>query len=209
MKTLFCLLIAATLSFASHAQQGIRHDAVKSLPDIVVYDLNGKPFQLRELAKNKVLFIDNWFIPCPQCFAEMRMLHQLYAKYAGNDKVCFITISATDPAIVRKFIAKDSSLAKYVNSYQYFSGLSYFKLPVYFFAGCDAKVLIPGKIQHWIPPADRSHCPDNIFHFSGYPTILIFDKNGSAIFEQSGYDGNEQANMARIENIIGPASAAK
>jgi thiol-disulfide isomerase/thioredoxin len=205
----FTILITC-LSLTVNAQSNeINESDIKSLPDLTVYDLNGKRVQLRELAKKKVLFIDNWFIPCLQCFMEMPMLHKLYAEYANNDKICFITISRTDARIIKKFIAKDSSLAKYVNAYHYFSNLDYFKLPVYFLAGCNAKLEIGGKMQRATQPDNPLACPDNVFNFSGYPTVLIFDKNGKLIFKQSGFDGNESANRTRIENIIGPAITAR
>ena len=137
------------------------------------------------------------------------MLHKLYAEYANNDKVCFITISRTDPGVIKQFIAKDSSLAKYVNAYRYFSNLDYFKLPVYFFAGCNAKLEIEGKMQHATQPDNPLACADNIFKFSGYPTVLIFDKLGKLIFEKSGYDGKEDVFTAEIENAIKPALAAR
>jgi hypothetical protein len=44
------------------------------------------------------------FIPCPPCFAEMGVLHKIYAEYAGNKDFCFITICMTDSAQVKAFI---------------------------------------------------------------------------------------------------------
>jgi thiol-disulfide isomerase/thioredoxin len=211
MKKRYCLFTALLIAwtFTACAQiSGVKKPDITSLPDIDVYDLNGKHTTLKQLGKNKVLFIDNWFIPCPPCFIEMKMLHKLYAKYAGNKDFCFITISRTDSSVVRKFIAKDSSMTKYVNTYQYFSQLDYFKLPVYFISGCNAKVEMAGKQLHALNPDDPTECPDYIFRFSGYPTVLIFDKKGKLILKKSGYDGNEDTNTADIENVINPALAA-
>src|SRR5581483_7783572 len=120
MKTLFYLLTAISLSFTARAQsaQSKNVDA-KSLLNVEVYDLTGKHVRLAGLARHKVLFIDNWFIPCPPCFLEMKLLHTLYDEYARNPNVCFITISRTDSSVVRKFIAGDASLKKYTDSYHY------------------------------------------------------------------------------------------
>lgn len=196
------------LSFNTNAQiNGVKKPDIKSIPDVDVYDLNGNHISLKQLAKNKVLFIDNWFIPCPPCFIEMKMLHKLYEKYADNKDFCFITISRTDSSIVRKFIEKDASMAKYVSSYQFFSQLKDFKLPVYFMPGCDAKVTLGGKTLHWVESNNPVKCPDDVLHFSAYPTVMIFDKKGGLIFKKTGYDGNDAAAMTEIEKIINPALA--
>jgi thiol-disulfide isomerase/thioredoxin len=211
MKKTFCLFTALFLlsGFTVFAQIiGVKKPDIKSLPDIDVYDLNGKHISLKELAKNKVIFIDNWFIPCPQCFIEMNILHKLYTKYAGNKDFCFVTISRTDSGVVKKFIAHDPSMQKYVNSYQFFSRLDYFKLPVYFIPGCNAKVVMAGKSMHDLQPDDPTKCSDDVFTFSGYPTVLVFDKQGNVIFKKTGYDGKDVPNMAEIENVIRPALAA-
>src|ERR1700744_3315622 len=91
-----------------------------NLPDVVVYAINGVPTTLHQLAKNKVLFIDCWFIPCPPCFAEMGVLHKVYAEYAGNKDFCFITICMTDSGQVKAFIRQDTVMNAYVSQYQWF-----------------------------------------------------------------------------------------
>lgn len=212
MRKIICLTATFLLflTFNANSQiSGVKKPEIKSVPDADVYDLNGVHTSLKQLAKNKVLFIDNWFIPCPQCFIEMKMLHELYAKYADSKDFCFITISRTDSSIVRKFIAKDSSMAKYFSSYQFFSKLDDFRLPVYFMPNCNAKVVIPGKMLHDIQPDNPAKCPDDVLTFPAYPTIMIFDKKGNLIFKKTGYDGRHAEAMAEIEKIINPALAAK
>lgn len=208
-KSSYFILLVSMLFCASmgRAQNNNgKKQQLKYLPDIDVY---GKHTTLKQLAKNKVLFIDSWFIPCPPCFMEMGMLHKLYAKYLNNKDFCFITLCRTDSGVVKKFIAQDTSMTKYVKSFQYFSNLSDFKLPVYFIAGCDSKVNHVGNQSESFPPSDKTKCPDAQFGFVGYPTVIIFNKNGESIFQKTGYDGNEKANTADIEDTIKPALAAK
>lgn len=195
------------LRFVSAQVYGPKKAPLDSAPDIELLDINGKVVKLKELAKGKVLFIDNWFIPCPPCFFEMKMLHDLYAKYKGNKNFCFITISRTDRELVKKFIAKDPSLKKYTDQYEYFSTLSSFSLPVYFLPGCDAKLELQGTNVHGLNPSDPLKCADNIFGFGGYPTVVVFNKQGKLIFNKTGYDGNHDAAVAEIENVIRPALA--
>ncbi|RFZ95344.1 TlpA family protein disulfide reductase [Mucilaginibacter conchicola] len=204
------LLFLLFATFTAKAQTASsKKTPITTIPDIDLLDINGKAVKLRDLAKNKVLFIDNWFIPCPPCFIEMKMLHDLQAKYAGNKDFCFITISRTDREIVKKFIAKDPSLKKYVDQYQYFSTLDHFKLPVYFLPGCDAKVELGGKTVHGLQPDNPAKCADNVFGFEGFPAAFIFDKQGKLIYNEIGYDGKHEAAMAKIEEVLKPALAAK
>jgi thiol-disulfide isomerase/thioredoxin len=90
MKVINCSLFAflILLGCIVHAQT----KTITSVPDIDVYDINGKHTTLKQLGQNKVLFIDCWFVPCPPCFREMGMLHKLYAKYEDNKNFCFITL---------------------------------------------------------------------------------------------------------------------
>jgi thiol-disulfide isomerase/thioredoxin len=173
------------------------------LPNIQLYDLHGKHTTLGALGKNKVTFIDNWFIPCPPCFREMGMLHKLYFKYKGNPNVNFITICRTDTSIVKKFLAKDKSLATIQGWYEDGSGRKDFKLPVYFIPGCNMKIYTGTALAKYTPD-DKTQCPDVKFDFHGYPTILIYDKRGKLIFKRTGFGLNEDPNvyMAKLEAMI-------
>ncbi|WPU95167.1 redoxin family protein [Mucilaginibacter sabulilitoris] len=208
----YCSILICILFWASvgRAQNSItKKQQLKYLPDIDVYDIHGKHTTLKQLGKNKVLFIDSWFIPCPPCFIEMGMLHKLYAKYLNNKDFCFITLCRTDSGVVKKFIAQDTSMANYVKSYQFFSERQDFKLPVYFIEGCDSKVNHVGKQLESFAPTDKTKCPDAQLDFVGYPTVTIFNKKGELILQKTGYDGNENVNMGDIESAIKPSLAAK
>lgn len=200
MKVITCSLSAflILLGFMVNAQT----KQIKSVPDIEVYDINGKHTTLKQLGQNKVLFIDCWFVPCPPCFREMGMLHKLYAKYKDNKNFSFITICQTDSGIVKRFIAQDKSIANFVRMYKDFSKRQDFKLPVYFIPGCNEKIYT-GKVLAKYTPDDKTKCPDRQFGFRGYPTVFIFNKQGKLIFKKTGYDfGHEDNNTKRMENLI-------
>jgi len=200
MRSFFITLLSCLIAFTSFAQK--KH-ALNHLPDIEVYDLNGRHTTLHALAKNKVIFIDNWFIPCPPCFREMGMLHKLYFKYKSDKNVSFITICRTDTGIVKKFMAKDKSLAGFRNWYEEASGRKDFKLPVYFIPGCNEKIYT-GTVLTKYTPDDKTKCPDVQFRFHGYPTIVIFDKAGKRIFKRTGFGSNENPDtyMAQLDSVI-------
>ncbi len=199
------LLLLLFLSVRSQNQKKIE---VSTLPNVAVYDSNGLQTTLRQLAKNKVLFIDCWFIPCPPCFVEMGALHKVYAQYANNKNLCFITICMTDSAQVKAFIRQDTVMKAYVNQYQYFSGLKEFKLPVYFMPGCNSKVPLGTKVLSHFAPNDRSKCPDVIFAFQAYPTSMVFDKQGKQVFKETGFDNLDQYEQ-RLTKALNDALSVK
>jgi|GEM_PF-2003961 len=161
---------------------------ISDIPDADVYDMNGVHTTLRKLAKNKILFIDCWFIPCPPCFMAMGRLHKIHARFMNDKNLCFITICMTDSGQVKAFIRQDTVMRAYVNQYQYFSNLKDFKLPVYFMSGCSSRVPLGTKVLSHFPPDNKSKCPDMIFSFSGYPTAMIFNKNGKQVFKETGFE---------------------
>jgi len=190
-RKFFLIITLLTVFFLSVKAQSEKKAEVSTLPDIDVYDINGVHTTLHQLAKNKVLFIDCWFIPCPPCFLAMGPLHKIYAQYVNNKNLCFITICMTDSAQVKKFINQDTSMKTAVSQYQFFSNLNAFKLPVYFMPGCSSKVLGSKIIGHSTPD-DRSNCPDVVFSFSGYPTCMIFNKQGKQVFKETAIQSAEQ-----------------
>src|SRR6201996_762360 len=101
MKTKL-FLIVTLFTFCFFAVKAQNKPPVTNLPDIEVYDINGAHTTLRKLAKNKVLLIDCWFIPCPPCFMAMGILHKVYAQYVNRKDFCMITICMTDSAQVKK-----------------------------------------------------------------------------------------------------------
>lgn len=179
---------------------------LNALPDIAVYDVNGVHTTLRQLAKNKVLFIDCWFIPCPPCFIEMSALHKVYAQLKDNRDLCFITICMTDSGQVKAFIRQDTVMKAYVAQYQYFSNLKDFSLPVYFMEGCNSKVPLGTKNLSHFAPDDKAKCPDAVFAFQGYPTSMVFNKDGKQVFKETGF-GDLAEYQQRLTGVLQEALA--
>ncbi len=186
MKRFPILFLLLLLFFGLKAQEQ-KKTSPTDLPDVAVYDVNGATTTLRQLAKNKVLFIDCWFIPCPMCFIAMGSLHKIYAEFAGNKELCFITICMTDSAQVNAFIRQDTIMKVYVGQYQYLSGLNTFTLPVYFMPGCSSKVPLGTKVLSHFAPSDKSKCPTAIFDFPGYPAWIKYDRKGKQVYKELGF----------------------
>ena len=140
------------------------------------------------------------------------MLHKLYAKYKDNPNVAFLTITLTDSAFVRPLIENRNTDSN--ETYDYFkklAGLDTFKLPVFFLKGIDtkmrsfkkSKIGFSGHNEPKTRDTDYTQYPDNIFGFSGYPTIFIFDKKGNMIYNKTGFrKEGERQQQQNIESLI-------
>jgi thiol-disulfide isomerase/thioredoxin len=210
MKTLL-LISFSLLTFTVYGQK-LTRKTVKEIPQLSIYNIKGNTTNLKTISSGKVTFIDFWFIPCGPCFEEMNMLHKLYAKYKDNPNVSFLTITITDSSFVRPLIENKNTSTN--DTYEYFKALAQldtFRLPVYFIKGIErkmtsfkkAKAGFSGHSEAVSKDTDYSIYPDNIFGFSGYPTIFIFDKKGNLIYNKTSFTKEgEKKQQKAIETII-------
>lgn len=203
-KNLFIITLL-TLFFLTVNAQKQKKTELSTLPDMDVYDINGVHTTLHQLAKNKVLLIDCWFIPCPPCFVALGALQRIHAQYVNDKDVCFITICMTDSSIVKKFIQQDKSISACVSSYQWLSNETNFNLPVYFMPGCRSSVPLNTKKLTYTM-IDQSNCPGPAFDFQGYPTCMIFNKQGKLVYKETGFDIEDKYTQ-RITKTINNALA--
>lgn len=202
-STLILSLLLSLILTAS--AQGKKETALTTLPDIDVYDINGVHTTLHQLAKNKVLIIDCWFIPCGPCFIALGPLHRISARYANNKDVSFITICMTDSGQVKKFLRQDTAMNTYVKSYQSLSFETNFTLPVYFMQGCRSTVALSSKMLH-ATMNDQTNCPSNAFNFQAYPTCMVFTKQGKQVYKETGFDVEDKYTQ-RLTTAINTALA--
>jgi thiol-disulfide isomerase/thioredoxin len=71
-----------------------------------VRTLDGQTVNSADL-KGKVLVLNFWFIGCPVCRSIKPKLNELQAKFAGNDGVLFLAMTADPPGDVRKYLEKE------------------------------------------------------------------------------------------------------
>jgi thiol-disulfide isomerase/thioredoxin len=183
------------ISFSLSAQKNLPQNAIKHLPNITLYNLEGASFNLKSITENKVTIIEFWFLPCPPCFIQMNSFHHLYSKLKGNPNLIFLTISRTDSSSVKPLLQNDTTGNDSFNYYKSLSKLNHFYLPTYFIKGCDEKLeyfRMTGNYQYvtsMLKPQDNSQCPDSLFNFTHYPTLLVFDKKGDLIYNRTGFYG--------------------
>lgn len=206
LVTLSILLMICT--FSTFGNTLCNNPRIDTLPKIALYNIQGDTTTLEEFARNKLTFIDFWFIPCGACFSEMHMLHKLYDKYKDNSKVSFITICNTDSSFVRPLIENRNTADN--ETYDYFKSLSdlkKFKLSVYFINGATSKVYSFKKEKMGFhskgEPRLKGEGIGKLFGFTGFPTIYMYDKTGKLIYRTTGFDrAEEHRAMKEIEKVI-------
>jgi peroxiredoxin len=109
--------------------------------------------------RGKVLVYNLWFINCPNCIEEMKLLNQLATDYAGNGDVVFIAPAASRKADIEKFLKKNP--------------FNYRVIP-------DAAQLILGKFG----TADKKGDIELAF-----PMHLVIDRSGNAVVQAQGIKG--------------------
>lgn len=75
-------------------------------PEFVTSAMDGSKVDTRAL-RGKVVVLNLWFINCPNCLAEIKMLNQLVDEYKGNPDVVFLAPAASPKNELVKFLSKN------------------------------------------------------------------------------------------------------
>ncbi|HJQ25625.1 MAG TPA: TlpA disulfide reductase family protein [Blastocatellia bacterium] len=108
MKFLLTLSLAFLLAAPalSPAQDGADKAALKSLPEVHLMDLDGKPVKADSLKANVYIF-DFWATWCGPCLQEIPSWNRLQAKYGDKGlQVVGVTLASGDASEVKPFVAK-------------------------------------------------------------------------------------------------------
>ena len=98
MKYFVAAVFLAILCFSVPAQP--------SEPAFVTSAMDGTKVDTRAL-RGKVVVLNLWFINCPNCLAEIKMLNQLVDEYKTNKDVVFLAPAASPKHELTKFLAKN------------------------------------------------------------------------------------------------------
>jgi thiol-disulfide isomerase/thioredoxin len=187
-------MVWSFLSSGAVAQTPISQRAVRSLPDIIVFDASGKQYRLKDIGKNRILVVQLWNLACPPCFQQMHLVNQVYRKYKDHDKVTVLTISRTDPKTITSLLNNDTSGNDALLFYRRVSGNVNYILPTYFPLDCKIRYhsfkITDQNYQWkmtWSMTEDSVQCPHKIFEFSHYPATIAFDTKGKTIFHKIGF----------------------
>lgn len=74
-------------------------------PVFAALDMNGNRVDTAAL-RGKIVVINLWFINCPNCVAEIKLLNQIVDSYKGKD-VVFLGLAANSKPQLEKFLVKN------------------------------------------------------------------------------------------------------
>jgi peroxiredoxin len=159
MKKLFILGALFVLSFSAFGQQNKR-DEKPLAPAFKGITLDGKTVDFADL-RGKVVVLNLWFINCPNCIEEIKLLNQVVDDYKDNKDVVFIGLASNTKPDLEKFLKKNPF------KYQIIPNAGQFMLFKYGVAGKNGE-----------------------YHL-GYPTHVVVDKEGRIVLKIEGIKGVE------------------
>ncbi len=98
----FCVLIALLVFALSISAQ----NQIGASPSFAAIDMAGQKVDTTEL-KGKVVVLNLWFINCPNCVEEIRMLNAIVDQYKDNKDVVFLGLAASRKPDLDKFLVKN------------------------------------------------------------------------------------------------------
>lgn len=103
MRFFFGLIFCFVFCLSIFGQK--RADAQTLAPGFNVASIDGKTFDSEKL-KGKVVVLNLWFINCPFCVEEIKMLNAVVDEYKDED-VVFIGMTTNKKADLEKFLKKN------------------------------------------------------------------------------------------------------
>lgn len=112
-------------------------------PDFAVRTIDGKTLKSEDLS-GKVVVLNFWFIGWPVCRSEMPRLRELSEKYATEDEVVFVAMTADPAAHVKDFVSREQF------GYQMVAGAKP-AMQAFVFSGYPKNIVIgrDGRISYW------------------------------------------------------------
>jgi peroxiredoxin len=177
MKFIAPLFFLLALS-VSIAAQGKPSTTPATKYDFTATAMDGTKVDTASL-RGKVVVLNLWFVNCPNCIEEMKLLNKLVTDYAGNKDVVFLAPAASRKADVEKFLKKNP--------------FNYTVIP-------DAATLIVSKFG---TPDKKG---DIIVPF---PMHFVLDRSGNAVVQTQGVKGVDAVKKELANQFGSKAKAAK
>jgi peroxiredoxin len=159
MKKLFILAALFVFSLSAFGQQN-KKDEKPLAPPFKGITLDGKTVDFADL-RGKVVVLNLWFINCPNCIEEIKLLNKVVDDYKDNKDVVFIGLASNTKPDLEKFLKK--------NPFKY--------------------QIIPNAGQFML--FKYGEAKKNGEYYLGYPTHVVIDREGRIVLKIEGIKGVE------------------
>ena len=105
LPVLVLLIIFAT-SVSAQTKGSITQTSTLQQPNFAALTMDNTKIDTANL-RGKVVVLNLWFINCPNCREEIKLLNQIVDQYKGNKDVVFIGLAASRKADLEKFLTKN------------------------------------------------------------------------------------------------------
>ncbi len=107
MKLLFLTLVAFIFTFSAFGQKTTNEKKNEKplAPVLKAVTIDGKNINTADL-RGKVIVLNLWFINCPNCLQEIKMLNEIVDEYKDKD-VIFLGLASNTKADLQKFVKKN------------------------------------------------------------------------------------------------------
>ena len=157
MKKLFIPFLLFVFAFSAFGQ---KKDEKPLAPTFTTTTIDGKTVNTADL-KGKVIVLNLWFINCPNCIEEIKLLNAVVDEYKDNKDVVFLGLATNKKPELEKFLKK--------NPFKY--------------------QIIPNAAQ--IVLFKFGEVQKNGEYFLPFPTHVVIDKEGRMILKVEGLKGVE------------------
>ena len=103
MKIKFSVLFIFLFTFSIYGQQTSNQKTVET--DFSATTLDGKMLDTAKL-RGKVIVLNLWFINCPNCIQEIKLLNKIVEEYKDNKDVVFLGLATNKKSELEKFLKK-------------------------------------------------------------------------------------------------------
>ena len=165
MKSLVALALLLGCSFSSFPQA--------AQPAFVTSAMDGTKIDTRAL-RGKIVVLNLWFINCPNCLAEIKMLNELVEQYQANPDVIFLAPAASRKDELARFLVKNP--------------FKYQVLP-------DSSIIILSQFG----AADKNGDINVPF-----PMHYVIDRDGNVVMKEQGVKGIEAVKRELTKQISSP-----
>ena len=102
---LFIFVVIFVFAISASSQQ-TKTETNPLAPTFTGITLDGKTINSAAL-RGKILVLNLWFINCPNCVQEIKLLNQIVDEYKDNNDVVFIALPSNTKPDLQKFLQKN------------------------------------------------------------------------------------------------------